>query len=63
MKTDMGSTLQFYHLRNKKKTPIGDENFGIKVVEDTLDYRNKKKTPIGDENIYAINLLADSQQK
>jgi len=36
--------------RNKKKTPIGDENISALSALFSSTIRNKKKTPIGDEN-------------
>ena len=37
-------------LRNKKRTPIGDENLAGLIIIASPNSRNKKKTPIGDIN-------------
>ncbi|ESL02966.1 hypothetical protein GCWU000282_01837 [Catonella morbi ATCC 51271] len=52
--------------RNKKKTPIGDENT-LNMSFVSFLKRNKKKTPIGDENLikwlYSYNLLLEIRRK
>ncbi|ESL02968.1 hypothetical protein GCWU000282_01839 [Catonella morbi ATCC 51271] len=50
MKTVSVLYAEFDSSRNKKKTPIGDENAVFKGCRKLSYYRNKKKTPIGDEN-------------
>ncbi|ESL02970.1 hypothetical protein GCWU000282_01841 [Catonella morbi ATCC 51271] len=55
MKTTTPTILDKSKYRNKKKTPIGDENMYKDMKTGQVSYRNKKKTPIGDENTLQKN--------